>query len=106
MHNRREQTMSATTSSSVQPRQLERAEQAHSPAKEDSMHHNGHHSMGAHLLVCGLGMVAALGIAAVLGVNVAPLFCAAMMLWMVMGMAAPAISKRRHRDHTNQQANQ
>lgn len=93
--------MNATTSGG-QSRQLERAELAHSPAKEGSMHHSGHHSMGAHLLLCGLGMVAALGIAAVLGVNVAPLFCAAMMLWMVWAMAAPAISKRRHRDRTNQ----
>jgi hypothetical protein len=98
--------MSATTSSSGQRRQLERAEQAHSPAKEGSMHHSGHHSMGAHLLLCGLGMLVALGIAGVLGVNVAPLFCAAMMLWMVWAMAAPAIAKLRHRDQTNQQANQ
>ena len=93
--------MNATTSNSGQPRQLERAEQAHSPAKQGSIHHSGNHSMGAHLLLCGLGMVAALGIAAVLGVNVAPLFCAAMMLWMVWGMAAPAIAKRRRRDQAN-----
>jgi hypothetical protein len=93
--------MNATTSGG-QSRQLERAEQSHSPAKEGSMHHSGHHSMGAHLLLCGLGMVAALGIGAVLGVNVAPLFCAAMMLWMVWAMAAPAISKRHHRDQANQ----
>jgi hypothetical protein len=66
------------------------------------MHHNGHHSMGAHMLLCGLGMLAALGIAALLGVNVGPLFCAAMMLWMLFGMAAPAIAKRRHRDQAHQ----
>ncbi len=66
------------------------------------MQHSGHHSMIGHLLLCGLGMIAALGIATVLGVNVAPLFCAAMMVWMVWGMAAPAVQKLRHRDQANQ----
>jgi threonine/homoserine/homoserine lactone efflux protein len=85
-----------------QSKQIERAGQAQSPAKEGSMHHDGHHSMGAHVLLCGLGMLAALGTAAVLGVNVAPLFCAAMMAWMAWGMAAPAIARRRHREQANQ----
>jgi Flp pilus assembly protein TadB len=76
---------------------FESADNAGMNTKKDSMNHTGKHSMMRHMLLCGLGMLATLVIAAALGVNVAPLFCVAMMVAMVWMMAAPAVGKLRHR---------
>lgn len=76
------------------PSVLDQADSVGSPGTEPSTHPStGRHPAG-HLLLCALGMLAALGIGALLGVNVVPLFCAAMMLSMVWMMAGPAIRKR------------
>ena len=63
------------------------------------MNHHGGHSMMRHMLLCGLGMVAALVVSAAMGINIVPIFCAAMMIGMVWMMAAPAVGKLRNRDH-------
>lgn len=57
--------------------------------------HTHSHSMAHHMLLCAVGMVAAITIGAALGFNVAPLLCAAMMVYMGWAMAAPAVSKHR-----------
>jgi Flp pilus assembly protein TadB len=82
----------------AQSKQLERAE-ARSQIEEASMNHNGGHSMKWHVLLCVLGMIAGIAGVAVLGVNVAALFCVAMMVSMVWMVIAPAAGKLRQRDH-------
>lgn len=83
-------------------RQLERADQARSQTKKDPVNHHGGHSMMRHMLLCGLAMVTAVVISAASGINIAPLFSAAMMIGMVWMMAAPAVAKLRNRDHASQ----
>lgn len=87
---------------SKESRQLERADEARSQTRENLMNHHGGHSMMRHMLLCGLGMVAAVVIGVAFGINVAPVFCAAMMIGMVWMMAAPAVAKLRNRDHASQ----
>lgn len=78
---------------------LDRADNADSPGIESSRHPATERHPTGHLLLCALGMIAALGIGALLGVNVVPLFCAAMMLSMVWMMVGPAIRKRHGTEH-------
>lgn len=80
--------------------ELDRLDDEGSQAKEASMNHKGH-SMKGHMLLCVIGMIAGIAGGAVLGINVAVLFCAAMMISMVWMMAAPAVSKLRNRNHAN-----
>lgn len=87
---------------SKESRQLKRADEARSQTKADPMNHRGGHSMMRHMLLCVLAMAAAVVVSAAFGFNVAPVFCAAMMIGMVWMMAAPAVAKLRNRDHASQ----
>jgi hypothetical protein len=87
------------------PSVLDRADSAGSSGTEPSTHPStGRHPAG-HLLLCALGMLAALVGVAVVGfgaaslVALSSLFCAAMMLSMVWMMAGPAIRKLRRTEH-------
>lgn len=66
-----------------------------SEPKEASMNHNRAHSMRWHMLAM-IGVVAG---GAVLGLNVAGLFCAVMMVPMIWMMVAPVLSRRARRAH-------